>query len=227
MAGVLVLVWGIHYCLSVMHPAQAREWLWRRKLLSTHLEGYTRQSCPAHIHLLQGLEPPIFTATPPRYFPSCFPLAFLEGRYTSLSPAAISLHLDPAIWDPLAPSNRAASSSSTSSQSHWRYSNVLFFFFSSSTTFYFSAFSLAFFSTSLLAFWAVYLASPLPQVKAGAAAPLCVSTTFPATAFLRFWRRFVKCQRGWKKTWWYRNKSKKLSFLFMYCWSRYYYRIFR
>jgi len=158
MAGVLVLVWGIYYCLSVMHPAQAREWLWRRKLLSTHLERYTRQSCPAHIHLLQGLEPPIFTATPPRYFPSCFPLAFLEGRYISLSSAAISLHLDPAIWDPLAPSNRAASSSSTLSQSHWRYSIILLFLFSSSTALYLSASSWAFSSASLLAFWAVHSA---------------------------------------------------------------------
>jgi len=33
MARVLVLVWGTHCCLSVMHPAQAREWLGRRTLL--------------------------------------------------------------------------------------------------------------------------------------------------------------------------------------------------
>ena len=26
-AGVLVLVWSTHYCLSAMHPAQAREQL--------------------------------------------------------------------------------------------------------------------------------------------------------------------------------------------------------
>ena len=34
------------------------------------------------------------------------------------------------------------------------------------------------------------------------------------------------CWRGWGKTWWYRNKSKKLSFLFMYCWPRYHHGIF-
>ena len=114
----------------------------------------TRQSCPVYTHLSQGLEPPILTAAPPRYFPGCFPLAFLEGHCSSSSPAVISLHLDPATWDPSAPSNRAASSSSTLSWSRWRYSTVLFFLSSSSATFCLSASFLALASASLLAFWA-------------------------------------------------------------------------
>ena len=163
MAEVLVLVWGIHHCLSAMHPAQAREWLWRRKLLkinnkyklSTYFEGCTRQSCLAHTHLSQGLKPSIFTAAPLRYFSSCFLLAFLEGHCLSLSLVATSLHLDPAIWDPSAPSNRMASSSSTLSWSHWRYSIVLLFLSSFSATLCLSASFLALASTSLLAFWAI------------------------------------------------------------------------
>jgi len=61
----------------------------------------------------------------------------------------------------------------------------------------------------------VYLASPLPQVKAGAAAPLCVSTTFPTTAFLRFWRRFVKCQRGGRRH--ADTETRAKNFLFCLC----------
>jgi len=118
----------------------------------THLERYTRQSCLAYTHLSQRLEPPIFTAAPLQYFPGCFPLAFLEGCCPSLFPVVTSFHLDPAIWDPSAPSNRAASSSSTSFQSRWRYSIILFFLSSSSTTLYLSASSLALASASLLAF---------------------------------------------------------------------------
>ena len=34
------------------------------------------------------------------------------------------------------------------------------------------------------------------------------------------------CWRGQGKIWWYRNKSKKLSFLFMYYWPRYHHGIF-
>jgi len=33
MAGVMVGVWGTYRCLSAIHPAQAKEWLGRRKLL--------------------------------------------------------------------------------------------------------------------------------------------------------------------------------------------------
>ena len=105
-------------------------------------------------HLSQGVAPPIFTAAPPQYFPGCFPLAFLEGRCSSSPPAATSVCLDPVTWDPSAPSNRVASSSSTSSRSCWRYSLVLLFLSSSSATLCLSASSLALASTSLLAFWA-------------------------------------------------------------------------
>ena len=107
---------------------------------------------------LAGVSTPIFTAAPPRYLPGCFPLAFLEGRYTSSSSAATSLCLDPMTWDPSAPSNRAASSSSTSSRSHWRYSIILLFLSSSSATLCFLASSLALASASLLAFWATHSA---------------------------------------------------------------------
>ena len=83
---------------------------------------------------LAEVSTPILTAAPLRYFSSCFPLVFLEGHCSSSSPAVTSLCLDPMTWDPSAPSNRAASSFSNSSQSRWRYSIVLFFFFSSSAT---------------------------------------------------------------------------------------------
>ena len=56
---------------------------------------------------------------------SCFPLAFLEGHCPSSSPAVTFLCLNPMTWNPSAPSNRAASSSSTSSRSCWRYSTIL------------------------------------------------------------------------------------------------------
>ena len=100
----------------------------------THLEEYTRQFCLAFTHFSQGLALSIFTAAPLWYFPYCFPLAFLEGHYSSLSLAVISLHLDPMTWDSLAPSNRVASSFSILSQSHWKYSIVLLFLSSSSIT---------------------------------------------------------------------------------------------
>ena len=114
---------------------------------NTHLEKCTRQSCPAFTHLSQGLAPPIFMVAPPQYFPSYFLLAFLKDCCPSLFLVATFLHLDPS-----APSKKAASSSSISSQSHWKYSNVLFSFFFFSTTLYFLAFSLTFSSASLLAF---------------------------------------------------------------------------
>ena len=103
-----------------------------------------------YTHLSQGLKPPILTVVSLWYFP----LAFLEGHCLSSSPVVTSLHLDPAIWNPSAPSNKVASSSNTSFQSHWRYSTILFFLSSFSATLCLSAFSWAFFSTSLLAFWA-------------------------------------------------------------------------
>ena len=53
---------------------------------TTHFEGYT---------ISQGLAPSIFTAAPPQYLSSCFPLAFLEGHCPFLSLVAISLYLDP------------------------------------------------------------------------------------------------------------------------------------
>ena len=133
-----------------MHLAQAKKRLWRRKLLITHLEECTRQSCQAHTHLSQGLELPILTMAPPWYLP----LAFLEGHCLSSSPAATSLHLDPTTWDPSASFNRVASSSSISSQSRWRYSTILLSLSSSSATLCLSASSWAFSSASLLAFWA-------------------------------------------------------------------------
>ena len=96
------------------------------------------QSCLAHTHLSQRLELPILTAAPPQYFPGCFLLAFLEGCCLFSSPAVTSLCLDPVTWDPSALSNRAASSSSTSSQSCWRYSIVLLFLSSFSATLFLS-----------------------------------------------------------------------------------------
>ena len=141
-----------------MHLAHTRDRLWRKLWKNnnnkynkiTHLEGCTRQSCPAHTHLSQGLEPSILTVASPQYLS----LAFLEGCCLSLSLAVTSLHLDPTTWDPSAPSNRVASSSSTLSRSRWRYSIVLFFFFFFSTTFCLSASSLALAFAFLLAFWA-------------------------------------------------------------------------
>ena len=118
----------------------------------TYLKGCTKQSCLVLIYLSHGLASPIFTVAPPQYFSSCLSLAFLESCCPSSSPVVISLHLDPTIWDFSASSNRVASSSSTLSWSHWRYSNVLFFFSFFSTTFCFLASSLAFSSASLLAF---------------------------------------------------------------------------
>ena len=104
-----------------------------------------------HTYLSQGLEPPILTAAPLQHLS----LAFLEGCCPSLSLVAISLCLDSVTWDSSAPSNRAASSSSTSSWSCWRYSTVLLFVSSSSTTLYLSASSLALASAFLLAFQAI------------------------------------------------------------------------
>ena len=121
----------------------------------THLKECTRQSCLALTHLSQGLAPPIFTVAPLWYFSGCFSLAFLEGRCPSLSPAVISLHLDSTTWNPSAPFNRAAFSSSISSRSRWRYSTIhFFFFFFSSTTICLSASFWTFSSTFLLVFWA-------------------------------------------------------------------------
>ena len=114
-------------------------------IIATHLEWYTRQSCLALTHLLQGL-------ASPQYFSCCFSLAFLEDYCSFLSLVAISLCLDPVTWDPSAPFKRAASSSNTSSQSCWRYSNILLFFFFFSTTLCLLASFLAFSSASLLAF---------------------------------------------------------------------------
>ena len=92
------------------------------------------------------------TSRPLQYFPSYFPLVFLEGCCPSSSLAVTSLRLDPATWDSSAPSNRAASSSSTLSWSRWRYSIVLLFLSSSSVTLCLSASSLVLVSTSLLDF---------------------------------------------------------------------------
>ena len=102
-----------------------------------------------------GVGTPILTAAPLWYFSCYLSLAFFEGHCPSLSLAVIFLCLDPVTWDSSAPSKRVAFFSSTSSWSHWRYSNVLFFFFFSSAILYLLAFSLAFFSTSFLAFWAM------------------------------------------------------------------------
>jgi len=55
---------------------------------------------------------------------------------------------------------------------------------------------------------------PLPLVEAGAAATPHISIIFLATAFQGYWHCFVKYWRGRER---YDNKSKKLSFLFMYC----------
>ena len=72
------------------------------------------------------------------YFSGCFPLAFLGGCCFSLSLKLISLHLDPVIWDPSAPSKRAASFASTLFQSCQMYSNCFFFFSSSASLYFFS-----------------------------------------------------------------------------------------
>jgi len=119
---------------------------------NTHIEKCTRQSYLVLTHLSQGLVSSIFTTAPLWYFPGYFLLAFLEGCCPSLSPAVMSLCLDPMTWDPSALSNRVASSSNTLSWSCWRYSIILLFFFFSSATPYLLAFSQAFSSTSLLAF---------------------------------------------------------------------------
>jgi len=87
----------------------------------------------------------------PQYFPSCFPLAFLEGHCLSSSLKVTSLCLDPITWNLSVLSNKAASSTSTLSRSCWRYSNYFFFFFSSASL-YFLAFSFVLASASLLAF---------------------------------------------------------------------------
>ena len=97
-------------------------------MITTHLKWCTRQSCPVLIYLLQKLASPILTVVPLWYFLCCFSLAFLEGHCISSSPVAISLHLDPVTQNLLAPSNKAASFASTLSWSHWRYSNIFFFF---------------------------------------------------------------------------------------------------
>ena len=120
----------------------------------TYFERCTRQSCPVLTHLLQGLAPPIFTAAPLQYFSSYFSLAFLESCCPSSSPAVTFLCLNPMTWDPSAPFNRVASSSSTLSWSYWMYSNFFFF----SVIFCFLASSLALASASLLAFWAAHFA---------------------------------------------------------------------
>ena len=139
-------------------------------------------------HLSQGLAPPILTVVPLQYFPCCFSLAFLEGYCPSSSLVIISLHLDPMTWDLSAFFKRVASFFSILSQSHWRYSTILFFF---STTLYLSVSSLP----SEL-YTQPNIISLLLQVEARTAASFHVSTTFPATAFLRFQHCFVKYQRG-------------------------------
>ena len=103
--------------------------------LVTHLEWYTRQSYSAYTHLLQELISSILTVAPLQYFSGCFPLAFLESYCPFLSLEVTSLCLDFTTWNLSVPSNKAASSTSTSFQSCWRYSNYFFFFFSSTSFF--------------------------------------------------------------------------------------------
>ena len=125
-----------------------------KRNLVTHLELYTKQSCPAHTHLSQGLSSSILTPMSPQYLASCFSLAFLVVQYSLLSPRMTSLHLDLMIWDSSVPFKKVVSSTSTLSQSCWRYSNVFFFFFFFSAILLFSASSLTLASASFFAFWA-------------------------------------------------------------------------
>jgi len=80
---------------------------------------------------LAGVRTSIFTAASLQYFS----LAFLESYCLFLFLVATFFCLDSMTWNSSAPSNRVASSSSTSSWSHWRYSIILFFLSSFSTTF--------------------------------------------------------------------------------------------
>ena len=59
MARVLVLVWSTHRCLSAMHPAYTRDWLWRRKLLKNNNNKYKKKYSPWEVH--QAILPSVHT----------------------------------------------------------------------------------------------------------------------------------------------------------------------
>ena len=75
---------------------------------------------------LTGVSIPILTPMSLWYLAGCFPLAFLKGQWSLLSSGKTFLYLNLSV-----PSKRVVSSTSTSFQSCWRYSNAFFFFFSS------------------------------------------------------------------------------------------------
>ena len=143
----------------------------------------------AHTPLTE-VSTPILTVVSLQYFPGCFLLAFLEGRYSSLFLEVTSLCLDPTTWNPSVLSKRVASSSSTLFWSCWRYSNVLFFFSSSQLPSLFSELHIQPKVTLLL----------LP-VGSWAAAPSCVSATSLVIAFQAHQYCFEKFWRGWGKIW--------------------------
>jgi len=87
-----------------------------KRYFFTYLLLCTKQSCLAYTHLLLKLTPSILTAASPQYFPSCFPLVFLEGHYPILSSKemlGISLHSDPTTWEASVLSKRVVSSVKT------------------------------------------------------------------------------------------------------------------
>ena len=70
-----------------------------KKIFFTYLELYTRQFCPVFTYLSQELTFSILTMISLQYLAGCFPLFFLEGHYSFLSPEITSLYLDSMIWD--------------------------------------------------------------------------------------------------------------------------------
>ena len=163
MARVLVLVW-VHTAAWTWCTQHMWEIGYKEKIIRNNNNNnkINYSSWVVHQTILPGTHMPLTGVNTPhldcgtsQYFSCCFSLVFLEGYYPSSSPAVISLCLDPMTWDPSALSKRMAFSSSISSWSCWRYSNILFFFSFFSSIFCLLAFSLAFFSAFLLAFWAI------------------------------------------------------------------------
>jgi len=83
-ARVLVLVWDIYRCLSMMYLAQAREQLWRRKLFKIIIISIIINYSPWGVHQailpsthtsLAGVRTPHPVLTPTRTFSSSFEVA--------------------------------------------------------------------------------------------------------------------------------------------------------
>ena len=137
---------------------------------------------------------PILTPISPWCLAGCFPLAFLAGQCSLLSPGGISLHLDPMIWNPSVLSKRVVFFTSTLFWSCWRYSNFFFFFFFSAILL-FLAFSLALASASFLAFWAAYLAqcafaasSNWARSYCSSSCLCCISCCCSSSILVLFWK---------------------------------------